>query len=106
MATDEQRALWSAILANPLDDAPRLVYADWLQERGDEERGEFIRVQIELENLGPDRRTGRKRRPALEAREKGLLAAHRDEWLAPFSGAVAGVTRGPVGEEWLRAWAA
>src|SRR5215468_4094431 len=68
MATDEQRALWSAILANPLDDTPRLVYADWLQEHGEEERAEFIRVQIELETFGFDRRKGRKQRPALEAR--------------------------------------
>lgn len=34
----------------PHEDAPRLVYADWLEERGDE-RGEFIRVQIELARL-------------------------------------------------------
>jgi uncharacterized protein (TIGR02996 family) len=35
-----------AICANPADDAPRLVYADWLEENGAEERAEFIRVQI------------------------------------------------------------
>jgi uncharacterized protein (TIGR02996 family) len=38
-----------AILADPLNDGPRLVYADWLDERGDP-RGEFIRVQCELTN--------------------------------------------------------
>src|SRR5436190_9976773 len=43
--SSEQLALWSAIRANPLDDTPRLVYADWLQEHGDDERAEFIRVQ-------------------------------------------------------------
>jgi uncharacterized protein (TIGR02996 family) len=37
---------YRAILANRQDDAPRLVYADWLQENGEEERAEFIRIQI------------------------------------------------------------
>jgi uncharacterized protein (TIGR02996 family) len=35
-----------AICANPDDDIPRLVYADWLDENGDPERAEFIRCQI------------------------------------------------------------
>jgi uncharacterized protein (TIGR02996 family) len=33
--TDEA-AFLNAILANPEDEAPRLVYADWLDERGDQ----------------------------------------------------------------------
>ncbi len=37
-----------AILAEPDDDTHRLVYADWLDEHGEEERAEFIRVQCEL----------------------------------------------------------
>jgi uncharacterized protein (TIGR02996 family) len=37
-----------AIISNPADDGPRLVYADWLDERGQPERAEFIRLQIEL----------------------------------------------------------
>jgi uncharacterized protein (TIGR02996 family) len=45
--------LLAAILANPDDDTVRLVYADYLQEHGDEDRAEFIRVQIELAR-GPD----------------------------------------------------
>lgn len=36
------------ILEHPADDAPRLVYADWLDENGDSARSEFIRKQIEL----------------------------------------------------------
>ena len=35
-----------AICENPDDDAPRLIYADWLDENGDSERAEFIRLQI------------------------------------------------------------
>jgi uncharacterized protein (TIGR02996 family) len=44
--TDDQ-ALLRAVLANPEDDALRLVYADWLDERGDP-RGEYLRVDLEL----------------------------------------------------------
>jgi uncharacterized protein (TIGR02996 family) len=34
------------ICENPADDAPRLVYADWLEENGEELRAVFIRAQI------------------------------------------------------------
>src|SRR4051812_5383520 len=37
-------ALLAAIAEAPDDDAPRLVYADWLEEHGDDARAEFIRV--------------------------------------------------------------
>jgi uncharacterized protein (TIGR02996 family) len=36
------------IREHPDDDGPRLVYADWLEEQGECDRAEFIRVQIEL----------------------------------------------------------
>lgn len=39
-------ALLKAVLADPDEDTPRLVYADWLQENGQAERAEFIRVQV------------------------------------------------------------
>lgn len=42
---DEEDALIAAILADPADDLPRLVYADWLGEHGREDRAEFIRLQ-------------------------------------------------------------
>lgn len=45
-------ALLSSILANPADDAPRLVYADWLDENGQPDRASFIRVQCELARIG------------------------------------------------------
>jgi uncharacterized protein (TIGR02996 family) len=38
--------LLAAIYAAPDDDAPRLVYADWLQDRGDS-LGEFIALQLQ-----------------------------------------------------------
>jgi uncharacterized protein (TIGR02996 family) len=65
------------ILANPDDDAPRLVYADWLDEHGDSDRAEFIRVQIEAARLGRDKAF----RPALHKRGQKLLDRHRAEWL-------------------------
>lgn len=46
---DELRFL-EAIRAAPDDDAPRLVYADWLSERGDP-RGEFIVAQCTIARL-------------------------------------------------------
>lgn len=39
------------ILARPEEDAPRLVYADWLEEQGDP-RAEFIRLQCQLAARG------------------------------------------------------
>lgn len=41
-------ALLRSILENPREDLPRLVYADWLDEAGEAERSEFIRLQCEL----------------------------------------------------------
>lgn len=41
----------AAIIADPLDDVHRLVYADWLEEHDQPERAEFIRVQCELAKL-------------------------------------------------------
>lgn len=44
----DREALYDAILAHPDDDTPRLVFADWLQENGNERYATFIRKQIEL----------------------------------------------------------
>lgn len=41
-------AFIATIKDNPLSDGPRLVFADWLEEQGQCNRAEFIRVQIEL----------------------------------------------------------
>lgn len=47
MTTDED-ALLAAIAAAPDDDAPRLVYADWLQERGADAKAEYLRTVAKL----------------------------------------------------------
>jgi uncharacterized protein (TIGR02996 family) len=41
----EADAFLDAIFDNPADDTPRLVYADWLQEHGQENYAQFIRLQ-------------------------------------------------------------
>src|SRR5438552_1524865 len=69
-------ALVRDILANPADDAPRLVYADWLEENGDSERAEFVRVQIEHARLDPDD----EQRQALAQRAQTLVEAHGKRW--------------------------
>ena len=69
-------ALLAAILDAPDDDAPRLVFADWLDEHGEPDRAAFIRVQIERARLPEDD----PRAEALKAREDALLRAHREVW--------------------------
>jgi len=44
----DREALYQAVLANPEDDLPRLVFADWLEEHGEGAYAAFIRVQCEL----------------------------------------------------------
>lgn len=41
----------ASIIVAPDDDAPRLIYADYLEENGDGARAEFIRLQIELARI-------------------------------------------------------
>lgn len=47
----DRDAFIRTILDSPDDDGPRLVYADWLEECGETDRAEFIRVQCELAKL-------------------------------------------------------
>lgn len=49
--TSTGNELLAAVLASPDDDNVRLVYADWLQENGQGDRAEFIRVQLRLAKM-------------------------------------------------------
>jgi len=69
------RAFLDDIVAHPGDVAPRLIYADWLDDHGDPDRAEFIRVQIALASLAEDDPA----RHELQRREQALFAAHA-EW--------------------------
>ena len=51
----ERDAFLAAIIAEPADDVRRLAFADWLQENGEEDRAEFIRVQCRSEHEAPCR---------------------------------------------------
>src|SRR5207302_10568596 len=79
-----QAALMQAILEAPEDDEPRLVYSDWLEEHGEAERAEFIRLQVQLARL-PEDDPGL---PELKRRETALLQAHREQWLQAAPGAL------------------
>jgi uncharacterized protein (TIGR02996 family) len=71
-----------SIIDNPDDDAPRLIYADWLDDHGQPERAEFIRVQCRLAELDEDD----PERRGLQRREYELLADHWGEWAGPLVG--------------------
>ena len=46
----DEAAFLAAIAAEPADDTRRLVYADWLDERGDP-RGEYLRLELQLHEI-------------------------------------------------------
>jgi len=72
-------ALYRAVLARPEEDTPRLAYADEVEERGDPERAELIRLQCApqgaAETIGDSLR-----HMALVNREFELLYANRERW--------------------------
>jgi uncharacterized protein (TIGR02996 family) len=51
----EDEAFLRALAEEPADDVRRLVYADWLDERGDP-RAAFLRAEVELARSGPTAR--------------------------------------------------
>ncbi|HUR52974.1 MAG TPA: TIGR02996 domain-containing protein, partial [Gemmataceae bacterium] len=81
-------ALLATILAEPDEDTPRLMFADWLEEEGRRERAEFIRTQIELART-PERDVvpWNRRVVALQATEKRILALRFAEWVAAMRAA-------------------
>jgi uncharacterized protein (TIGR02996 family) len=76
MSDNRARGFLEDITAHPDDDAPRLIFADWLEEKGDSDRAEFIRVQIERARLPAwDARQVR-----LRLRERELSEQHGQKW--------------------------
>jgi uncharacterized protein (TIGR02996 family) len=80
VTTTDEATLLARIYEQPDDDALRLVFADWLSERGDP-RGELITLQCA-------RAAGRST-PAQEKRERALLKAGRVKWLGAIAKDVA-----------------
>lgn len=69
----EWHAFVAAIRENPDEDTPRVVAADWLDERGEAARAELIRVQCEYARLDTSRLTPRHQK--LAARIVALLGS-------------------------------
>src|SRR5262245_11543098 len=88
-------AFLANIIADPDADAPRLVYADWLDDRGDGDRAEFIRVQCGLAKVDENNRDIH----PLATRERELLEKHQQEWLRPLREIAY-----PEGRGWLGRW--
>src|SRR5437764_1020348 len=96
MQTDAEPFL-QRIRAYPDDDVPRLIFADWLDERAAElaageraeahDRAEFIRIQLALARTPEDDR----RRPNLLVAEREHLDAYRENWAAAFRGLATGL---------------
>ena len=74
---DPERAFLQAISADPDDLAPRLVYADWLEERNDP-RGEFVRLLVRLAGSTADEPDYEK----LKGREQELRPRFPAYWAA------------------------
>jgi uncharacterized protein (TIGR02996 family) len=66
-----------ALRDDPDDDASRLIYADWLDDHGDCERADFIRLQVRLSQIKP----GDPERPALAALSQEAVKAETERWL-------------------------
>lgn len=77
-----EAAFLADIAEHPDDDAPRLVFADWLEDQGRGPQGEFIRVQCDLERLGPSD----ERVPVLRAREYYLVKRYGAGWAGGWLG--------------------
>lgn len=51
---DTGAALLRAVLADPASDDARLILADWYEENGQADRGEFVRVQCQIAALNAE----------------------------------------------------
>ena len=76
MAFTDERPFLDAIFTRYHDDAPRLVYADYLDDAGDPDRAELVRVQVALARLPDDH----PRKPGLVDRQDELIAANSARW--------------------------
>lgn len=84
MPVADEQAFMAAILARPDDDTPRLVFADWLDERGTEDdraRAALIRAQCRAEALPK----GSRERKKLEREANALIRAHGKRWAEPLT---------------------
>lgn len=77
----EERDFLKAILERPDDDTTKLVYADWLEEQGDQ-RGEYLHLMMKVRqehNINPEQR---QRHKELSTELVDLLSQQQQAWLA------------------------
>src|SRR5947207_10699571 len=72
----QEEAFLVAIRDDPDDDLHRLAWADWLDDRGDTRRADFIRASVRLAALAEDDPA----RDALEDEADDLLEGHDARW--------------------------
>src|SRR4051794_34871936 len=87
MPSADERAFFDRIRDEPADDMPRLIYADWLDETGQSERAEFIRLQCALDQISDDD----PRIAELRNRERELIETKSFAWTKEL---------GPLVEAW------
>jgi uncharacterized protein (TIGR02996 family) len=75
----EVLAFLDDIKGHPDDDTPRLILADWLEER-DDLRGEFIRVKVEQARVSPTSPRGQE----LKRRDRELFRENEQNWYQPY----------------------
>jgi uncharacterized protein (TIGR02996 family) len=83
----EHDAFLQAIIESPDDDTLRLVFADWLEEHGDAERAELIRLQCSLNSPPPEspRLAPIQERVNMHERLNLLLQPRRNDFLSPLT---------------------
>jgi len=88
----DEHALLAAIRANPEEDTPRLVYADWLDEHATREaqraRAEFIRLECEAARIDSRYLSDHGAAPqtAIALRIEALWQEYGNEWQAELKG--------------------
>lgn len=80
-----ETAFLRSIIAEPDRDDLRLIYADWLDERGDTDQAEFIRLQC-TRGMEADPLT----------RETELFDRHWQEWSQPILSLIPHLTRNDI----------
>jgi uncharacterized protein (TIGR02996 family) len=103
-----EQAFLQAIIAKPDDDALRLIFADWLDERGDP-RAPFIRIQCQLARLSHDdpheaalrAEEGRLSRPAIDAFVRSVPETLRPYYTAYTQGGPVLYQRGLLASVWV-----
>jgi carbon storage regulator len=79
-SSPEEDAFVQAILEGPGDEGLRLIFADWLEERGDP-LGEYLRLRCRLREVDALRKN-------LQERERALWGEHGRAWSASLPAAL------------------